>query len=284
MWKLVVGAIFVAIVLWLIVRAVRGPRLTRAQRIQQARDATKVDIKELTTYFTNFHRFQFVRSLPSTWSGLLLFNQHSADGSRIERKLVIKHSLTWTRDSVVVNELGYLRALRGSEHVVQIISLRGVPGGGSSTGIFGRSRSSILINRFLNMFFRRFRRRRPRSRASNASSSSGSSSGSGGSGTDPRSSTLDFSVFTSGLGSINSFSDEVSSSSSDSDDSGDSGGSGGSDGSGGRGGILGDRGPLLDRAYFILQFELGGTLSEWVGRDLGEDELWSIFLCRKCTP
>ncbi|EMR68756.1 hypothetical protein UCREL1_4226 [Eutypa lata UCREL1] len=87
----------------------------------------------LKEYFTNYHRFQFVVSLPSTWSGLLLFNQLAADGSgAVERKLVIKFALNWQLDPIVANELNYLRALRGSEHVVQIVSLRGVPGGGAS--------------------------------------------------------------------------------------------------------------------------------------------------------
>lgn len=276
---LIFNVIVIIILLWYTRRAILTRwRLSAARRMMAA---AQVDIKMLKEYFTNYHRFQFVVSLPSTWSGLLLFNQLAADGSgAVERKLVIKFALNWQLDPIVANELNYLRALRGSEHVVQIVSLRGVPGGGASAGTIGRSRSSNIINNFLNMFFQRVRRRRPRSRASGAGSGSG--------GSDPRSSTLDFSIFSSGLGSINDESTGLglggSSDSGGSGGSDDSNGSDGGVGGGGIGGIMARRGPLLDRAYFILEYELGGALKDWVGRGLGEDELWCIFLCRECIP
>ncbi len=37
----------------------------------------------------------------------------------------------------------------------------------------------------------------------------------------------------------------------------------------------------LETPYFVLEYVPGGDLRYWVGRQLGEEALWSIFLCRE---
>ncbi|EMR70261.1 hypothetical protein UCREL1_2708 [Eutypa lata UCREL1] len=82
--------------------------------------------QEIMTYFTQQHRFRFIRSLHSAGGGALLCDEFAPPAGNNQpqflRKLVIKQPLTNFRDTDIAYEITILDQLRGSEHIAQIVT------------------------------------------------------------------------------------------------------------------------------------------------------------------
>ncbi|KAI5917871.1 hypothetical protein F4810DRAFT_631930 [Camillea tinctor] len=81
---------------------------------------------DLVDYFHDVHRFHFIKSLHSPAGGALLCvrrGRRAHPGGK-EKKIVVKHGINDFRADEIPGETHILEALRGAQHICQLLALR----------------------------------------------------------------------------------------------------------------------------------------------------------------